>query len=69
MGQTKKIDTPLSGGIDDYLRGFRAKSATVDGSDAGGDASLEEYLLERAARELKAARNRVDVVERRTVRE
>ena len=63
MGQRKKIDTPLPGRVSDYLRGFRAESATA------GDASLEEYLLERAARDLKAARHRVDSGGRRPARE
>jgi hypothetical protein len=54
MGRTRKIDTPPPKRIDDYLRAFSSRNPAVGGSDTAGDASLEEYLLERAARELRA---------------
>jgi hypothetical protein len=60
MDRTETIDNSLQDRINDYLSSFKSSASTFKRYDTAGDAGLEEYLLERAAEELRAAKARLD---------
>ncbi len=64
MDRTEEVEISAQDRIDDYLSSFKSKHSTFQGHGVADDAALEEYLLERAADELRIARKRLDRFER-----
>ena len=46
--------------MEDYLRGLKSSAAAASDEATETDESVEEYLLERAASDLRAARTRLE---------
>ncbi len=64
MVRQQKVENSLHERVTDYLRHFKSQNATFASGDAAGESALDEYLLERAAEELRAAKVRLDELKR-----
>lgn len=64
MIREAQIDKSLEKRINAYLRSFKSGKSTFNRPTAAGETALDEYLLERAAEELRAAKERVDRLKR-----
>jgi hypothetical protein len=50
--------------VNDYLRRFKSSDTTLTSADTASENALDQYLLERAAEDLRAAKMRVDKLNR-----
>ena len=50
--------------VNDYLRRFKSSDTTLTSADIASENALDQYLLERAAEDLRAAKMRVDKLNR-----
>lgn len=55
MAGPEKNDNSIQQRINDYLSSFKSQSATVTDAYTVSDTGIDEYLLERAAQELRDA--------------
>ena len=62
MDRPQKIENSLQERIDDYLSGFKSQEDTSASADNAGGlvVALDNYLLERAAEELRVAQVRLN---------
>ncbi|MEJ2531511.1 MAG: hypothetical protein P8Y92_06905 [Halioglobus sp.] len=61
MVRAQKVEHGFEEKVNDYLRGFKSEQSE---EDRGGNDALDEYLLERAAQQLRAASDRLRKLER-----
>jgi hypothetical protein len=64
MDRQQKVKNSLQARIDDYLGGFKSQNTSFSSVDSPAEDALDEYLLERAAEELRAAKARMDKLHR-----
>ena len=64
MVRPQKIENSTQELVNDYLSSFRSQNTTSNGADAASETGIDEYLLERAATELRAAQERLDTLKR-----
>lgn len=60
MDRQQKVQKSSQDRINDYLGRFRSDKTALPGMNTGSASSLEQYLLERAAEELRAGTARLD---------
>lgn len=63
MGREQQVEYGFEEKLNDYLSGFKSENPGGSGDDPADDDALDEYLLERAAQELRAASERLRAVE------
>jgi hypothetical protein len=64
MGGEQQVEYGLEEKLNEYLSGFKSENPGGTGRNPADDDALDEYLLERAARELRAASERLRALER-----
>ena len=64
MVDPQKIENSIQNRINDYLSSFKSQNATVTDAYTVSETGIDEYLLERAATELRAAQERLDTLKR-----
>jgi len=69
MVRQHKIENSLHRRVNEYLSHFKAQDATFASAEAASESALDDYLLERAAEELRAAQTRLDDLKREIGRE
>lgn len=62
MAGQQKLENSLQDRIDDYLSNFKSSTAPSDDAASVEEASLDDYLMERAAQELREARARLEQI-------
>ena len=60
MEGPQKTENSTQERVNDYLNGFKSQNATFGSADVASETGIDEYLLERAAQELRAAQSRID---------
>lgn len=60
MARPQKVENSIQERIDKYLSSFKAQDATSTDGYNVSEAGIDEYLLERAAAELRDAQLRLD---------
>ena len=69
MVRARKVEHGFEEKVNDYLRGFKSEQSDASEEDLGGNDALDEYLLERAAQQLRAASDRLRKLERALAKE
>ncbi len=64
MGREQQVEYGFEERLNDYLSGFKSENPGGPGDKTADEDALDEYLLERAARELRAASERLRALER-----
>lgn len=63
MVREQKVEYGFEERINDYLSGFKSENQGRPGDDPVDDDALDEYLLQRAAQQLRAASDRLRKLE------
>ena len=63
MVREQKVEHGFEERINDYLSGFKSENQGRPGDDPVDDDTLDEYLLQRAAQQLRAASDRLRKLE------
>ena len=64
MDRQQQVQNSSQERINDYLSRFKSNDTTPASADIASENALDQYLLERAAEDLRAAKLRVDKVNR-----
>ncbi len=64
MDRQQQIQNSSQERINDYLSRFKSNDTTLTSADTASENALDQYLLERAAEDLRAAKMRVDKLNR-----
>jgi phage head maturation protease len=64
MDRQQQVQNSSQERINDYLSRFKSNDTTPTSADIASENALDQYLLERAAEDLRAAKLRVDKVNR-----
>ena len=69
MAGQREFEKSSARELEDYLRSLKSPDGEAGGESPGGEESLEDYLLERAAKDLRDARARLENLRRSLDRE
>ena len=67
MGRQKKVQDSSQERINDYLNRFKSNDITLTGADSASENALDQYLLERAVKELRAGQAQMNKLNRKVV--
>lgn len=60
MGHQQQVQSSSQERVNAYLERFKSEEYKLKGADPDGESALDQFLLERAAEELRAAQARPD---------
>ena len=68
MGHQKQIQDSAQERINNYLSRFKTNDITLTSADSASENALDQYLLERAAEELRAGQAQMNKLNRKVVK-
>jgi len=68
MGHQKQIQDSAQERINNYLSRFKTNDITLTSADSASENALDQYLLERAAEELRAGQAQMNKLNRKVLK-